>query len=78
MVQTERDRADNKNNDKIINNGRELKEVTQIIQAVYDYYKNLYSSQTADTKNIEKEIGDTPKLAETDRRACEGLITYDE
>jgi hypothetical protein len=50
VLKRERDRADNKHIDKIVDNGVEYTRSRDIISAVHGYYTGLYKSQELNGK----------------------------
>jgi hypothetical protein len=78
LLKRERDRADNKHTEKIVDNGVEHTRSRDIISVVHSYYKSLYKSQASNGKKIDDLVKDAPRLEEVDSSLCEGRISYNE
>jgi hypothetical protein len=70
LLRRERDRAESKNIDKIDDNGVLLTDPKDMLQTVYNYYRDLYSSQCIDDAFIEAELSEIPQLNAFDRSIC--------
>jgi hypothetical protein len=80
LLKLERDRADNKNIDRIVVNGFEYTRSQDIVSVVHDYYRCLYKSQVLHGKMIDDLVKDAPRLEDVDLDSsmCEGRISYNE
>jgi exonuclease III len=76
----EKQRSANKNIKKIIKNGIEITNPTEILKEITDFYQNLYKNNDPplQEENIFLSQNTIPKLDDTDQQSCEGTITLQE
>jgi len=78
FLRKEQARARAKTISKLVTDNGDITDSKDILSECCSFYSTLYSEKQVDTGLIDYFLSDVPRLEESDKELCDGLITYDE